>query len=339
MIGYFSYIQVEILWGNIYKGDNSLVSSTFIDQQVKKIRAQIGTGQAVCGLSGGVDSAVAATLVHRAVGDQLTCVFVNHGFMRKGEPEQVQRTFALELGMNLVYVDAEERFLQRVAGVTDPEAKRKIIGAEFIRVFEEEANKLGRPGFLVQGTIYPDVVESGVGKGARLVKSHHNVGGLPEDMQLELVEPLRELYKDEVRQVGLELGLPEEIVWRQPFPGPGLAVRVIGELTKERLDILREADAIVVEEIKKAGLYRELWQAFAILPALRSVGVKGAERSYGYTIGIRAVTSTNAMTADWARLPYALLATLSERIVNEVPGVNRVVYDITPKPPATIEWE
>lgn len=311
----------------------------FVKEQVEAIRAQVGGDQVLCGLSGGVDSSVAAALVHRAVGDQLTCVFVNNGLLRKGEAEEVRHTFGEKMGMKLVYVDARKRFLGRLAGVTDPEEKRKIIGEEFIRVFEEEAGKLGRLDYLVQGTIYPDVIESGGGPGARLVKSHHNVGGLPEDMNLKLLEPLRKLFKDEVRRVGAELGLAEEILWRHPFPGPGLAVRIIGEVTEEKLAILGEADAIVVEEIKKAGLYREIWQAFALLPDLRSVGVTEAGRTYAYTVGVRAVTSVDAMTADWARLPHGVLAAISDRIVREVAGVNRVVYDITGKPPATIEWE
>ncbi|HHW92509.1 MAG TPA: glutamine-hydrolyzing GMP synthase [Firmicutes bacterium] len=314
-------------------------TAAFVEDQTETIKAQVGEGKVLCALSGGVDSSVAAALVHRAVGDQLTCVFVNHGLLRKGEAEEVRHTFAAKLGVNLVYVDARERFLGRLAGVTDPERKRKIIGEEFIRVFEEEAGKLGHLDYLVQGTIYPDVIESGTAPGTRLVKSHHNVGGLPEDMNLKLLEPLRELFKDEVRRVGSELGLDEELLWRHPFPGPGLAVRIIGEVTEEKLAILREADAIVVEEIKRAGLYREVWQAFALLPDLRSVGVRGDGRTYAHTVAIRAVTSIDAMTADWARLPHEVLASISDRIVKEVEGVNRVVYDITAKPPATIEWE
>lgn len=311
---------------------------SFIEQTVKEIRERVGERKVLCALSGGVDSSVAAVLVHRAVGDQLTCVFVNHGLLRKGEAEQVRRTFAEKFKMNLVYVDAEDRFLQKLAGVTDPETKRKLIGNEFIYVFEDEARKLGQIDFLVQGTLYPDVVESGT-ETAATIKTHHNVGGLPEDMQFELIEPLRWLFKDEVRAVGEELGMPAEIVWRQPFPGPGLAIRILGDVTREKLDILREADAIVTEEIFNAGLNKEVWQYFAVLPTMKSVGVMGDERTYAYTIVVRAVTSADGMTADWARLPYELLERISNRIVNEVPHVNRVVYDITSKPPGTIEWE
>lgn len=310
----------------------------YIDQAVARVRAQVGDGEAICGLSGGVDSSVAAALVARAIGDRLTCIFVDHGLLRKGEAAQVVETFGRTLGMRLVHVDASERFLRKLAGVTDPERKRKIIGEEFIRVFEEEAAKIGRAEYLVQGTIYPDVVESGTATAAT-IKSHHNVGGLPADMRLRLVEPLRELFKDEVRKVGAELGLPEELVWRHPFPGPGLAIRCLGEVTADRLAILREADAIFIEEIRKAGLYREIWQAFAVLTDARSVGVMGDERTYGYTVALRAVTSQDAMTADWARIPPDVLTVCANRIVNEVPHVNRVVYDITSKPPATIEWE
>ncbi|MGI9952278.1 glutamine-hydrolyzing GMP synthase [Moorellaceae bacterium AZ2] len=318
------------------KGDWTV--SSFIQDQVKAIRERVGDGRALCALSGGVDSSVAAALVHRAIGNRLVCVFVNHGLLRQGEAEQVQETFRRVLKANLIYVDASERFLKRLQGVIDPEQKRKIIGEEFIRIFEEEARKLGKVEFLVQGTVYPDVIESGT-ETAAVIKSHHNVGGLPEDMELELIEPLRLLFKDEVRRVGEELGLPEEIVWRQPFPGPGLAIRILGEVTREKLDILRQADAIVVEEIRKAGLYGEIWQSFAVLPSLKSVGVMGDERTYAYPIVVRAVTSEDAMTADWARLPYDLLERIASRIVNEVRHVNRVVYDITSKPPATIEWE
>lgn len=311
---------------------------SFIEQTVAEIRQRVGDKRVLCALSGGVDSSVAAALVHKAIGDQLTCVFVNHGFMRLNEPEQVRETFEGKFGMNLVFVDASERFLTRIAGVTDPETKRKIIGEEFIRLFEDEAAKLGQIDFLVQGTLYPDVVESGT-ETAAVIKSHHNVGGLPEDMQFELIEPLRWLFKDEVRMVGAELGLPEAIVWRQPFPGPGLAIRILGDITREKLDILREADAIVTGEIFAAGLNKEIWQAFAVLPSMRSVGVMGDERTYAYTAVVRAVTSDDGMTADWARMPYDLLEKISSRIVNEVKHINRVVYDVTSKPPATIEWE
>ena len=312
-----------------------------IEEQVAIIRATVGTERVLCALSGGVDSAVAALLVHKAVGDQLTCVFVDHGLLRENEAEQVVETFSGHFRVPLVHVQAQERFLARLAGVTDPEEKRTIVGEEFIRVFEEEAAKLGDVRFLVQGTLYSDVIESGGGEDgvAAKIKSHHNVGGLPADMRMRLVEPLRLLFKDEVRRVGEELGLPERMVWRQPFPGPGLAIRIIGDVTQERLEILRAADAVLLEEIRRANLYRDLWQSFAVLPAIRSVGVQGDERTYAYPVVIRAVTSEDAMTADWARLPYELLETVSSRIINEIPGVNRVVYDISSKPPATIEWE
>jgi GMP synthase (glutamine-hydrolysing) len=315
-------------------------AAAVIEEQVERIRAQVGRERVLCALSGGVDSAVAALLVHKAIGDQLTCVFVDHGLLRKEEAAQVVETFQGHFQVPLIHVDAEERFLRRLEGVDDPEEKRKRVGEEFIRVFEEEAKRLGRIRYLVQGTLYSDVIESGGTEGvAAMIKSHHNVGGLPEEVDFELVEPLRLLFKDEVRRVGEELGLPEKMVWRQPFPGPGLAIRIIGEVTRERLEILREADAILQEEVRRAGLYRDLWQSFAVLPAIRSVGVQGDERTYAYPIVIRAVTSEDAMTADWARLPYDLLETISSRIINEIPGVNRVALDISSKPPSTIEWE
>jgi GMP synthase (glutamine-hydrolysing) len=315
-------------------------AAAVIEEQVERIRAQVGRERVLCALSGGVDSAVAALLVHKAVGDQLTCVFVDHGLLRKDEAAQVVETFRGAFHVPLVHVDAQERFLGRLSGITDPEEKRRIVGEEFIRVFEEEARRLDRVRYLVQGTLYSDVIESGGTDGvAATIKSHHNVGGLPAEMEMELVEPLRFLFKDEVRRVGEELGLPERMVWRQPFPGPGLAIRIIGDVTPERLEILRSADAILQEEVRRAGLYRDLWQSFAVLPAIRSVGVQGDERTYAYPIVIRAVTSEDAMTADWARLPYDLLETISGRIINEIPGVNRVVLDLSSKPPATIEWE
>jgi GMP synthase (glutamine-hydrolysing) len=314
-------------------------AASVIEEQVEKVRAQVGEGKVICGLSGGVDSSVAALLVHKAVGERLTCIYVDHGMMRMNETEQVVETFS-QFGIPLIAVDAEERFLARLAGVEDPERKRKIIGEEFIRVFEEEAGKLDDIGYLVQGTLYSDVIESGGSDHAATIKSHHNVGGLPDDFDFDLVEPLRMLFKDEVRAVGAELGLPERMVWRQPFPGPGLAIRIVGgEVNRERLDILRAADAILQEEIRAVEMYRELWQSFCVLPVVRSVGVQGDGRTYAYPIVIRAVTSDDAMTADWARLPYDLLERVSSRIINEIRGVNRCALDISSKPPATIEWE
>lgn len=316
-------------------------TGNFIADSIARIRQEVGQGKVISALSGGVDSAVTATLIHQAIGKQLSCIFVNNGLLRREEPERTLKTFRKAMGMDVRYVDATEEFLGRLQGVTDPEEKRKIVGAEFIRVFEEEANKLGQIEFLAQGTLYPDVIESSsaVSNASAVIKSHHNVGGLPKNMSFKLLEPLRYLFKDEVRRVGLELGLPEDMVWRQPFPGPGLAIRIIGEVTREKLEILRAADWIVMDEIKASGLYRELWQSFAILTNLRSVGVMGDYRTYGYLVAVRAVTSDDAMTADWARLPYEVLSKISARIVNEVPQVNRVVYDITSKPPGTIEWE
>jgi GMP synthase (glutamine-hydrolysing) len=330
--------------GDVCGCDMEWSAASIVEEQIARIRAQVGDGKVICGLSGGVDSSVAALLVHRAIGDQLTCVFVDHGLMRKNEGEQVISAFRDRFGIPLVAVDAEERFLAKLRGVTDPEAKRKAIGAEFIRVFEEEAARLAEGGegarYLVQGTLYSDVIESGGGTGAATIKSHHNVGGLPDDLEFELVEPLRALFKDEVRAVGAELGMPERLVWRQPFPGPGLAIRIVGgEASKERLDLLRDADYILQDEIRNAGLYRELWQSFCVLPDIRTVGVQGDERTYGNVIVIRAVTSDDAMTADWARLPYDLLEQIASRMINELREVNRVVLDITSKPPGTIEWE
>jgi GMP synthase (glutamine-hydrolysing) len=330
--------------GDVCGSDMAWSPASIVDEQIGRIRAQVGDGKVICGLSGGVDSSVAALLVHRAVGDQLTCVFVDHGLMRKNEGEQVISAFRDRFGIPLVAVDAEERFLAKLRGITDPETKRKVIGAEFIRVFEEEAAALAEGGegarYLVQGTLYSDVIESGGGTGAATIKSHHNVGGLPDDLEFELVEPLRALFKDEVRAVGAELGMPERLVWRQPFPGPGLAIRIVGgEASKQRLDLLRDADYILQDEIRNAGLYRELWQSFCVLPDIRTVGVQGDERTYGNVIVIRAVTSDDAMTADWARLPYDLLEQIASRMINELREVNRVVLDITSKPPGTIEWE
>ncbi len=314
---------------------------SFVAESLERIKNQVGAGKVICALSGGVDSAVVATLVHRAIGDQLTCIFVNTGLLRREEADRIKNTFQKNMRMNLVYVDASERFLTRLSGVIDPEEKRHIIGEEFVKVFEGEAAKIGRVDFLAQGTLYPDVIESAFtgNRAVATIKTHHNVGGLPSVMNLNLVEPLRYLFKDEVREVGLALGLPEEMVYRQPFPGPGLAIRIIGEVTKERLEIVRAADWIVMNEIKKANLYRQLWQSFAVLTPLRSVGVMGDSRTYGYMVALRAVTSEDAMTADWARLPYDVLARISNRIVNEVPEANRVVYDVSSKPPSTIEWE
>lgn len=332
---------IEVLQNFLYRECGlkaTWTASSFIETAIREIRQVVGSERVVCGVSGGIDSSCVAALIHRAIGDQLTCIFVNHGLLRLNEGDKVRRTFEDHFKMNLIYVDAEKRFLDRLANVTDPETKRKIIGEEFVRVFEEHASKIDGAAFLAQGTLYPDVIESGT-KNAAVIKSHHNVGGLPEDMNLKILEPLRYLFKDEVRAVSAELGIPDDMVWRHPFPGPGLAIRIVGDITRDRLDTLRHADDIVVEEIKRAGLYRDLWMGFAILAPIRSVGVMGDQRTYEDTIVVRAITSQDAMTADWAKLPYDLLERISNRVINEVDGVNRVVYDVSSKPPATMEWE
>jgi GMP synthase (glutamine-hydrolysing) len=341
-VGHTEYGQdvLEQFLHQLVGAERSWTMSSIVDDQVAAIRELVGSERVICGLSGGVDSAVAAALVHKAIGNQLTCVYVDIGLMRKNESAQVVETFKRNMGIELIHVDAGARFFEKLKGITEPEAKRKAIGETFVRIFEEHTGGITDAKFLVQGTLYPDVIESGGVDGtASVIKSHHNVGGLPDDMTLKLCEPLRTLFKDEVRKVGTELGLPDEIVWRQPFPGPGLGVRIIGEVTPDKVAILQEADAIVREEVKLAGLEREIWQAFAVLADIRSVGVMGDERTYGRPIIIRAVTSEDAMTADWARLPYDLLEKMSSRIINEVKGINRVVYDVTSKPPGTIEWE